>query len=269
MIDDFIAYLESEVKNHSIYVIGAQGQHGKAVTEAWIRKRETDKRNADRAVAFWKKQCASGYGDILGAFDCSGLGMYWLQNVKGLFPSDLNANGMKSKCDKLNKKDIRRGDWVFVVNNTGTATHIGYVVDDALNVIESRGRDYGVCKSALDRRWNYYGRPRIFKTEIEGEGDSVVFDKSIKRGDKGEEVRELQNALIKNGYSLPKYGADGSFGGETETAVKALQSKKGFTVDGVAACEEIEALGLVWHYKNEYNALLAEMRKIKAIADKY
>ena len=207
---------------------------------------------------------------MLGAFDCSGLGMYWLQNVKKLFDSDMTANGMKGKCVKLSKSEIKRGDWVFIVDGSGHASHIGYVVDDNLNVIESRGRDYGVCKSGLSSRWNYYGRPKIFKGEIENTGgDDMVYDSPVKKGDKGEGVRALQNALIKNGYALPKYGADASFGGETETAVKELQRKKGFTVDGIADREEIEALGLVWHYKNEYTALLEEMRKIKAIADKY
>ena len=31
-LNDFITYLEQEVANHSIYVIGGQGQRGKAVT---------------------------------------------------------------------------------------------------------------------------------------------------------------------------------------------------------------------------------------------
>lgn len=270
VLNEFIDYLEKEVKNHSIYVIGAQGQHGKEVTEAWIRKRETDKRNADRAVAFWKKQCSAGYGDVLGAFDCSGLGMYWLQNVKKIFASDMTANGMKGKCERLTKSELKRGDWVFVVDGSGHASHIGYVVDDDLNIIESRGRDYGVCKSKLSIRWNYFGRPKIFKDEIEGtDGESMVYDAPVRIGEKGERVKTLQNALIKNGFKLPKYGADGSFGDETYNAVCALQKSKGFIVDGIAAREEIEAVGLIWHYKKEYEELLVAIRTIAKIADKY
>ncbi len=77
----FLDYLEEQVRNHSIYVWGAQGQQGSAITEKWIKRRETSDTNYQRAVAFWKKQCEAGYGDVLRAFDCSGLGMYYLQNV--------------------------------------------------------------------------------------------------------------------------------------------------------------------------------------------
>ena len=55
-LKEFISYLEEQVENHSIYVWGAQGQQGSAVTEAWIKKRETSEANFKRAVAFWKKQ---------------------------------------------------------------------------------------------------------------------------------------------------------------------------------------------------------------------
>lgn len=94
----FLDYLHEQVKNHSIYVWGAQGQQGAAITEAWIKRRETSDANYKRAVAFWKKQCAAGYGDVLRAFDCSGLGMFWLQNVSKILKSDCNAHGLYGKC---------------------------------------------------------------------------------------------------------------------------------------------------------------------------
>lgn len=53
-------------------------------------------------------------------------------------------------------------------------------------------------------------------------------DFPLKKGSKGDAVRQLQNGLIsKYGSSiLPKYGADGDFGSETQAALK----KKGFPV---------------------------------------
>ena len=45
----------------------------------------------------------------------------------------------------------------------------------------------------------------------------------LKKGSKGVAVKALQVALMSLGYNLPKYGADGSFGDETETAVHAFQ----------------------------------------------
>ena len=65
--DAFKEYLLEQVRNHSIYVWGAQGQKKPTITEEWIRKREKTKRNADRAIRHWKKEVAAGYGDVLRA----------------------------------------------------------------------------------------------------------------------------------------------------------------------------------------------------------
>jgi peptidoglycan hydrolase-like protein with peptidoglycan-binding domain len=49
---------------------------------------------------------------------------------------------------------------------------------------------------------------------------------SLKRGDKGNAVRKFQEALMnERPGSLPKFGADGDFGAETETAVKDYQRR--------------------------------------------
>jgi hypothetical protein len=55
-------------------------------------------------------------------------------------------------------------------------------------------------------------------------------DFPIKKGSKGEKVRELQTILVGiNSSSLPKYGVDGDFGSETESALFKYLNKK--TVD--------------------------------------
>lgn len=48
----------------------------------------------------------------------------------------------------------------------------------------------------------------------------------------GNDVKQLQEHLLKLGYSLPKYGADGDFGSETEAAVRTFQKAEGLEVDG-------------------------------------
>lgn len=58
--------------------------------------------------------------------------------------------------------------------------------------------------------------------EYRGKADLVTGD--LKRGDSGPEVQKLQQLLLKwHVGCLPKYGADGDFGKETEDAVKAFQ----------------------------------------------
>lgn len=264
LLNEFIDYLKHEVEVHSIYVIGAQGRRGKEVTEEWIRYREREnQRNADRAVNFWKKQVAAGYGDVLGAFDCSGLGMYWLQNVRGIYPSDLNANGMYSKCStKLTKEQLKKGDWVFVDTN-GRKTHIGYIVDDNLTVVEARGRDYGVVSGKLDSRWTHFGRPDCFKDEIEGGTSSmsinIVVTRNLKKDYSGEDVKALQTYLNRFNYGL---AVDGKFGTKTYNAVKDFQAKHNLTSDGIAGKNTIAALDMIWGKGKTDEAILAELNEL-------
>lgn len=72
------------------------------------------------------------------------------------------------------------------------------------------------------------------------------------RGDKGDDVRAMQRELLKwDTNCLPKYGADGDFGSETESALKRFQTEKGLPVTGVydkatqAALKATGALGNV------------------------
>ena len=46
-------------------------------------------------------------------------------------------------------------------------------------------------------------------------------------------VKELQKLLMQNGYALPRYGADGDFGAETENAVKKFQADHGLNATGI------------------------------------
>ena len=43
----------------------------------------------------------------------------------------------------------------------------------------------------------------------------------------------MQQALTAAGFSLPKYGIDGSFGRETLAALKAFQKANGLKTDGI------------------------------------
>lgn len=47
-------------------------------------------------------------------------------------------------------------------------------------------------------------------------------------GSEGSDVRALQEMLLSLGYALPRYGADGKFGAETEAAVRAFQADAGW-----------------------------------------
>lgn len=55
----------------------------------------------------------------------------------------------------------------------------------------------------------------------------------LMKGDKGAEVKVMQEDLIYLGYDLGEYGADGDFGGDTEEAVKEFQRDNGLDDDGL------------------------------------
>lgn len=73
--------------------------------------------------------------------------------------------------------------------------------------------------------------PRGSSEEVESDIDesdideSNLISKSLKKGDRGADVRRLQRALVSAGFTLPKYGVDGKFGSETARAVKAFKEE--------------------------------------------
>lgn len=247
---DFIKHLNTQVNNGSIYVWGGQGE---TASESFIKKCESGK-DETRALNRYRKNLLAGYDpDNIKCFDCSGLGMYWLKNVTGLSKTDLTANGMMGKCTLIGKSDLRKGCWVFKRYKTGSknAYHIGYVVDNDLNVVEALGRKYGVVKRPLRKGgWNAYGIPSYFKKEIVetgkdgGEINLSVFTRVMKKGHKGIDVEELQKLLVKNGANLE---VDGSYGSKTQAAVKTFQKKHRFSsVDGQAGEHTVTMLGGYW-----------------------
>lgn len=245
----FIAYLEDQVKNHSIYVWSAQGEGYNVISDAWIKKMETSDVNAQRAINFWHKQVAAGYGKVLKAFDCSGLGMSWLE--KNMKTPDLTAQGMYSTlCDPIKKNQLKRGDWVFKKNSSGSISHIGYIVDKELNVIEAKGRDDGVVKRPIKATtWSVYGRPKMFTRDINGGGDDWVVTRVLREGQKGDDVQEMKRRLTEKGFSKNMSYKDNTFGKATKENViayqKSLWPNDPKEWDGIAGRKTLTALGAV------------------------
>ena len=267
-LSNFISLLETEVKNHSIYVWGGQGETGSVITKAWIKSKENSKNNAERAIAFWTKQKNAGYGKVLKAFDCSGLGIWALQKLN-IVKKDMNANTLKQKCTKLSKSQLKKGDWVFRIytsgDKKGKAYHIGYIVDNTLSVIESYGRDRGVIKRNINAEgtnyWNWFGRPSYFKSEIDSgklappvpqnpNNGNYVFSRTLRSGSHGDDVKNLQILLNATGIKVKTIKinliADGCFGSKTKEAVREFQKLKKLKVDGIAGKNTIVALSGKW-----------------------
>lgn len=177
MLSEFIQYLSEQIGQ--AYVWG--GQHLKLTQENYvsvITKKETTKDGkprgtypdgqtyADAAIEFCKKKFDDG-ATVLYAYDCSGLGMYWLQNVKHIYDRDANANTLMGRCSGLTAmSNPAKGWWVFRQDSNGKATHIGYMVDDEY-LVEAKGRRYGVVRTNFRAKdWTIWGIPDVFYDEI-------------------------------------------------------------------------------------------------------
>lgn len=75
-----------------------------------------------------------------------------------------------------------------------------------------------------------YGSPKYGSGGSGGGGSTTPV--VLQSGSSGSAVRQLQQNLIKLGYSVGNAGADGDFGANTTAAVKKFQSDHHLTVDG-------------------------------------
>lgn len=133
--------------------------------------------------------------------------------------------------------------------------HVGVYIGGGY-AIEERGFNYGCVKTKVSaRKWTHWYRlPFIDYGEgvssgagtASGSGTAtsgntsadtpetsyVLGSRLLKKGSKGTDVRDMQELLLQLGYALPRYGADGEYGSETESAVKAFQKAEGLEEDG-------------------------------------
>ena len=214
-VKEFLAYLESHIGD--AYVWGAQGERvdNRADLEKWVRRKETSRREADRALAYIKKATKTP----LYAFDCSGLIIHWLRDIKGLIDHDTNAQGLYKQCKqqgKLGAWQMQPGDLVFRYSFTkGKMGHVGVYVGNGM-VIEAKGRDYGVVNLHLSfGGWTHQGRHPAL-----AEDTAPTVFRLTSPMMHGENVKLMQAALNACGYDCGK--ADGICGKATMTAVKAF-----------------------------------------------
>lgn len=169
MLDQFIEYLQEQVGQP--YVWG--GQHTKLTPENYVRvieRREEGRGKypdgttyAQAAIDFCRAKFDEGT-TVLYAYDCSGLGCYWLCNLTHLYKCDVNANTMMGRC-VLKDEPPKRGWWVFRLSGQ-RASHIGYMIDDEY-LIEAKGRKYGVVKTRFRAKdWACLGIPKVFEKEL-------------------------------------------------------------------------------------------------------
>jgi len=167
-------------------------------------------------------------------FDCAQLTSKAAQAVGLSLPSGASSQWRKVACWAVRGTiDSLPADRVCILYHEGKGgnpmSHTGIYLGDGM-VVDARGHASGVLHTKLSSYpWTHFG---VLEGLYEGE---VIVDLQpvLKRGAAGEAVRRLQALLMLHGYALPRYGADGDFGTETEAAVRKYQTDHGIPVNGI------------------------------------
>lgn len=177
-------------------------------------------------------------------------------------PSGSGAFKKKGRYIKRGSGKPKRGDVIYFYNSSkGRIGHVGIVYKVSGNTVYTiegntsgastlvtngggvRKKSYSMSSSYID------GYGSVDYTQAAGMSfdapESTVLklgDRVLKNGCEGEDVRELQKALISLGFSCGSYGADGEFGDCTEMAVRAFQAAKGVQQTGTYDADTHKAL---------------------------
>lgn len=159
------------------------------------------------------------------AYDCAQLTRFCMQSVGITLVSGANSQWHKTDWLEAGGIDTIPRDKVCLVyreDSDGKKHHTGVYLGDG-TIVHAKGHDYGVVRELLGNpKFTHWGIPK-------GLYDSVD-RKTIRRGDQGALVSELQTLLNKYGYGLT---VDGKFGQKTENALKLYQSSVGLKSDGI------------------------------------
>lgn len=148
------------------------------------------------------------------------------------------------------------GDLVFF----GDCDHIGIIEqidNDKIYTIEGNTSNKAelivnggqVAKKSYLKTSKYikgYARPKYNENFEQKEPIEHITYSLIKKGSRGNLVRVAQEKLLIKGYKLPKFGADGFFGDETEKAIKELQKDVHIEVDGIVGKNTWDALNSIF-----------------------
>lgn len=218
------------------------GTYGKQCSEKLYQSKKKQypaHYGSDRTAGYQKdiregKWCADCVGMIKAFFwkggDLTAPPVYKSNNCP-----DKSANGMIAYCSETGPIKTIPDEPGLVVWKDG---HIGVYVGGGYTV-EMKGFAYDCKRNKVTAGpWTKWGRLPAsmisYDAAPEPEPALQPEPQGLRRGDYGTAVTMMQNALLAwNPTCLPRFGADGDFGKETEGAVKAYQAAAGLPVTGV------------------------------------
>ena len=237
------------------YIMGATGQNPRRwkADSHWFSQYKSSKQHAK--ALYWREHAAR-------VWDCNGLAEGLYKDYAGVSIDTQAKYNYRNWCDPRGTGVIPpryrvAGAAVFWGDCASEIHHVAFLyrpveADDPEGdwyLIEARGVMYGVVRTKLlSRKPDFWGWMTRYFDYAEA-GDALperthLGDRTLKNGMSGEDVRELQEDLIRLGYDLGRWGADGDFGDATEEAVRRFQRDRRLPVTGemdAAACEALEA----------------------------
>jgi uncharacterized protein YgiM (DUF1202 family) len=144
-LQKILAFCEERVAAGDIYVWGGSGQKSSAITEAWIRQKESKNQNGahvDQAVQTFMARVAAGKRAFR-AYDCSGYISAALQTA-GVLDKRRDCDGLYALCGDL--ESPIDGALLFRVNSEdpNDETHVGIYFNGYQ--YHAKGREDGVKK---------------------------------------------------------------------------------------------------------------------------
>ena len=224
------------------YIWGTSGENWTAAKQKELEK-TTD---ADRAQGrqYGSKWIGHTVADCSGLFSWAfrKLGGYMYHGSDTMYRKYCVNKGELKKGKRTDGATLKPGTAVFVWNGK-KYSHVGLFVGGE-TVIEAMGTINGVTMTKVTAgKWTHWGELAGIDYVNTGNSEFIIHNselyesetvkQTLRKGSKGDAVRELQTMLLKLGYDLGPCGIDGDFGKATEAAVRSFQSDHRLEVDGV------------------------------------
>lgn len=250
-IAQFVSELYAAYKRKDGYIMGATGQNPKKwPVNSWWFTQYTSAKQHEKAL-YWREHAAR-------VWDCNGLAEGLYKDFSG---EDINTKARYNYAQWCSPKGSGLipakyrvpGVAVFWGTSAANIHHVAYLYKPVVAnnpsgdwyIIEARGVMYGVVMTRLDeRKPNFWGwMTKYFDYDESAEmTPSAPSESTLRNGDEGDAVEQMQTNLIRLGYDCGRWGADGDFGDATEMALKKFQQEHGLTADGIYGEKTREAM---------------------------
>lgn len=207
---------------------------------------------ANQKPPVWGFDCVNLTKGILWGWTGDESSLYGGAKARSHGVPDTNANGMIQQCYDVTTDftTIEVGEGLWMDGHWGLYVGNGRAVectgrwDNCVQI--TAVHNIGKISGLNGRFWTKHGKLPWVK--YSGVADTIepevieLGSRVIRKGTQGTDVKELQEDLMRLGYSLPQYGADGECGKETVNAIKIFQEDHNLEVDGEFGKESYKAL---------------------------